>query len=150
MMPAIAVAVIVNLSAVLGPGSPDPRLEFGAALAAVRFDISPAARVGAPPVRQSGWLGRHPVIAGTLIGAGGMMLWEGVSCRGRSCKAGTAALVGAGGGAYTGLIVGAIQKARRNEPVGRGTKIAIVAGAAGGALALFLACYGAGGCGGVS
>jgi hypothetical protein len=103
----------------------------------------------APPPRQN-WVSRHPVLLGTAIGAGTGVVWQTAGCRGASCKPGTAALVGAGVGAYTGLVISAIQKAHQKEPVGRGTKIGLIGGAVGGAFAIFLACYGAGGCGGVS
>jgi hypothetical protein len=63
---------------------------------------------------------------------------------------GVAGLVGAGSGAYGGLIVSAIQKAKRKQPVGKGMKFGIAAGAIAGVAGTFLACYGAGGCGGVS
>jgi hypothetical protein len=99
---------------------------------------------------QGGWIGRHPVLLGTAIGAGGAILWQAGTCRGSSCNVGIAGLVGAGSGAYGGLIVSAIQKAKRKQPVGRGTKFGIAAGAIAGVAGAFLACYGAGGCGGVS
>jgi hypothetical protein len=60
------------------------------------------------------------------------------------------ALVGTGVGAWGGLIASAVQKARRKEKVGFGTKTGIVAGAVGLIVFPVLACYGAGGCGGSS
>ena len=60
------------------------------------------------------------------------------------------ALVGAGAGAWGGLVAGAIHKARAQEKVGVGTKIGIAVGAVGMVVLPLLACYGAGGCGGVS
>jgi hypothetical protein len=45
------------------------------------------------------------------------------------------------------LVIG---KASKKEPVGRRKKAGIAAGAIGAVVGAFLACYGAGGCGGVS
>jgi hypothetical protein len=59
-------------------------------------------------------------------------------------------LVGAGAGAWGGLVASALHKARAGEKVGVGTKIGIAAGAVGIIVLPLLACYGAGGCGGVS
>jgi hypothetical protein len=100
--------------------------------------------------QQRNWISRHPVLTGTMIGTGGTLAWQGVACRGRSCNFGRAALFGAGVGAYGGLIGSAIQKARAKEPVGLGTKIGLVAGAAGALFGGLFACYAVGGCGGVS
>jgi hypothetical protein len=110
------------------------------------------ARETQSPVAASpqGWIGRHPVVFGTLIGAGGGIAWQASACRGPSCKVGFAGLVGAGTGAYAGLIASAVHNAKLKRPVGRGTKIAIAAGAIAGAVGVALACYGAGGCGGTS
>jgi hypothetical protein len=110
---------------------------------------APAAPSRQSPPRQS-WAARHPVVLGTAIGAGTGAAWQAAACKGSSCKVGTAGLFGAGVGAYTGLAISAIQKAKRKEPVGRGTKIGLIGGAIGGTVLAFLACYGAGGCGGVS
>jgi hypothetical protein len=59
-------------------------------------------------------------------------------------------LAGAGVGAWGGLIADAIHKARAKEKVGIGQKIGIAAGAVAVIALPLLACYGAGGCGGVS
>ena len=58
-----------------------------------------------------------------LIGGGSLAVWEAARCKGPSCKRGTAALVGAGAGAYGGLIASAIDRVRSKQPVGRGHKI---------------------------
>ena len=124
-----------------------------------RFEVGPRRRVAtadsvaqrsAPSSPRGGWVVRHPVLLGALIGAGVGSVWQAGTCRGSSCNVGIAGLVGAGSGAYGGLIVSAIQKARRQQPVDRRTKIGLAAGAVGAAAGTFLACYGAGGCGGVS
>jgi hypothetical protein len=93
---------------------------------------------------------RHPVILGTLIGAAGGAVWQASACGSISCNVGTAGLVGAGVGAYSGLVASAIQKARAKQPVSRSLKIGIAAGAIGAVGGAWLACYAAGGCGGVS
>jgi len=124
-----------------------------------RLEVGPRRRVAAgeglaqrsaPSSPRGGWAARHPVLLGTLIGAGVGSVWQASACRGSSCNVGIAGLVGAGSGAYGGLVVSAIQKARRQQPVDRGTKIGLAMGAVGAAAGAFLACYGAGGCGGVS
>jgi hypothetical protein len=102
-----------------------------------------------PAARRSP-LGRHPVLLGTAIGAAGAAAWQAGQCGGSSCNTGTAALVGAGVGAYTGLVVSAVRKARAGQPVGRGVRIGLAAGAVAAVAGGWLACYGAGGCGGSS
>ena len=59
-------------------------------------------------------------------------------------------LMGTAVGAWSGLIASAVHKARVKEPVGPGAKIAIAAGAISLVVLPLVACYGAGGCGGVS
>jgi len=110
-----------------------------------RLNQSPA--VSAP--RQSP-LGRHPILIGTAIGAAGAAVWQASACEGSSCNTGTAALVGAGVGAYTGLVVSAVQSARAGRPVSRRVKMGLAVGALGAIAGGWLACYGAGGCGGSS
>jgi hypothetical protein len=133
----------------LGAGRPEVG-SIGGSLAGFHHDAARARQAPAAGSPQGRWSGRHPVLLGTLIGAGGGMLWEAAACRGPSCKVGVAGLLGAGAGAYSGLVVSAIHTARLKQPVGTKTKIGIAAGAIGGAVGAFLACYGAGGCGGVS
>lgn len=104
--------------------------------------------LAAVPRRAS--VGRHPVLLGAAVGAAGAAVWQASVCKGSSCNTGTAALVGAGVGAYTGLVVSAVQSARAGRPVPRRTKIGLAVGAIGAVAGGWLACYGAGGCGGVS
>jgi hypothetical protein len=100
---------------------------------------------------DEGWIARHPVVFGTVVGAGGGVVLQATSCGKRPCRVGPAGLLlGSGAGAYGGLIGSAIHNARHHRPVTRRTKIGIVAGAIGAAVGVFVACYGAGGCGGVS
>ena len=143
----VTMALVVSSSSLFA----QDRIPLGAYGTILRstLDVAPMTTqaAAASPGR---WSSRHPVLLGSLIGAGGAMLWQGASCRGPSCKVGVAGLVGAGAGAYTGLVVSAIQKAKQKQPVGRKTKIGIATGAIGAAVGVFLACYGAGGCGGVS
>jgi hypothetical protein len=102
---------------------------------------------GAP---RGNWLVRHPVVAGTAIGAGaGLALSQLDAIGGRSHDP-RVALIGAAGGAWGGVIASAVQSARAGKRVGLGTKVGIVAGAVGLAVLPALACYGAGGCGGSS
>jgi hypothetical protein len=111
------------------------------------------ARLTASPitaVQQARHPARNPVLLGTLIGAAGGAVWQASACGGISCNVGTAGLVGAGVGAYGGLVASAIQKARAKQPVSRGMKIGIAAGAIGAVGGAWLACYAAGGCGGAS
>ena len=110
-----------------------------------RLEQSPAA--SSP--RQSP-LGRHPILLGTAIGAAGAAVWQASACGGSSCNTGTAALVGAGVGAYTGLVVSAVKSARAGRPVSRRVKVGLAVGALGAVAGGWLACYGAGGCGGSS
>jgi hypothetical protein len=105
-----------------------------------------------PPVTAPGRssLARYPVLLGAGIGAAGAAAWQATACRGSACNTGTAALVGAGVGAYTGLVVSAVQSALAGRPVSRRVKIGLAVGAIGAVGGGWLACYGAGGCGGVS
>ena len=78
----------------------------------------------------SSWVVRHPVVAGTLIGAGAGAALSRTQAVGGMNHDARVALVGAGAGAWGGLIASAVQKARAKEKVGVGTKIGIAAGAA--------------------
>jgi hypothetical protein len=113
--------------------------------AVTRLAQPPAA---SPPRSSPAW--RHPVLLGTAIGAGGAVLWQVEASRGSARTIGPAALVGAGIGAYTGLVVSAVQAARAGRPVSRRVKIGLAAGAVGAVVVSGCACYAAGGCGGVS
>jgi hypothetical protein len=95
-------------------------------------------------------LGRHPVLLGTAIGAASAAVWQASACGGSSCNTGTAALVGAGIGAYSGLVVSAVRSARAGQPVSRRVRIGLATGAVAAVAGGWLACYGAGGCGGAS
>ena len=102
------------------------------------------------PKQGQSWIVRHPVIVGTLIGAGvgaGLSRIEAIGGVNHDPKV---ALLGAGTGAWGGLIASAVHKARTKQKVGVGTKIGIIAGAVGLIVLPVLACYGAGGCGGSS
>jgi len=110
--------------------------------------LRPALAPQSPP--RPGWAGRHPVILGTLIGAGGGAVLSRTSAVGGANHDPRVAFVGAGAGAWGGLVASAVKKARAGEKVGLGAKIGIAAGAIGIVVLPLLACYGAGGCGGVS
>ena len=104
-----------------------------------------------PQTRQgSNWVVRHPVISGTLIGTSGGAVLSRTRAFGGVNHDPRVMLIGAGAGAWGGLVASAVHKARAGEKVGLGTKIGIAAGAVGIIVLPLLACYGAGGCGGVS
>jgi hypothetical protein len=105
---------------------------------------------GPQTTQSSSWVVRHPVVTGTLIGVGGGAALSRSRAFGGANHDPRAMLVGAGAGAWGGLVASAIHKARAREKVGVGTKIGIAAGAVGIIVLPLLACYGAGGCGGVS
>jgi hypothetical protein len=91
--------------------------------------------------QDENWIVRHPVAFGTVVGTGaGAAIFR--DPRG--------ALIGAGAGAWGGLIGSAVHQKNTKHKVGTGTKVGIVAGGAAIVVLSFLACYGAGGCGGVS
>ena len=98
----------------------------------------------------SHWIGRHPVFAGPLIGAGAGLALSRVDSIGGRNHDPRVALIGAGGGAWGGLIASAVRDARAGSRVGTGTRIGIAIGAVGLVVLPVLACYGAGGCGGTS
>ena len=100
--------------------------------------------------QSSNWIVRHPVISGTLIGTAGGAVLSRTRTFGGVNHDPRVMLIGAGAGAWGGLVASAVQKARAREKVGIGTKIGIAAGAVGIIVLPLLACYGAGGCGGVS
>lgn len=124
-------------------------------LAAAQREGVRLAQSGAPgwqPAGTSGgnWIVRHPVLAGTAIGAGAGLALSQIDTIGGRSHDPRVALIGAGGGAWGGVIASAVQSARAGKRVGVGTKVGIVAGAVGLAVLPLLACYGAGGCGGSS
>ena len=96
------------------------------------------------------FVGRHPVLLGMGIGAAGAAVWQASACKSSSCNTGTAALVGAGVGGYVGLVVSAVQSMRAGRPVSRRVKVGLAVGTIGAVAGGWLACYGAGGCGGTS
>jgi hypothetical protein len=110
--------------------------------------LAEASSARTPSLNQRpNWVVRHPVLAGTVIGtAGGAVLsrFEAVGGVGRDPRV---MLIGAGSGAWAGLVASAVQKARAGKKVSKGTKLGIVAGAVSLVVLPALACYGAGGCG---
>ena len=115
-----------------------------------RLAQNPASDPQTVKKQNSGWIVRHPVLAGTLIGTAGGAALSRVDTIGGTNHDSRVALIGAGAGAWAGLIASAVHKARAKERVGAGTKIGIAAGAVGLIVLPALACYGAGGCGGSS
>ena len=99
---------------------------------------------------HANWFARHPVVVGTLIGAGTGAALSSVDAIGGANHDPAVILIGAGAGAWGGLVASAVQKSRAKQRVGRGTKIGIFAGAVALVVVPVVACYGAGGCGGSS
>jgi len=113
-------------------------------------------RPGPAPVRspqgtsKSSWIGRHPVLFGTAVGAGTGLILSQTEAIGGLDHDPRVTLIGAGIGAWTGLVVSSVQKSRAGRKVSTGSKVGIVAGAIAIVVLPVLACYGAGGCGGSS
>jgi hypothetical protein len=127
------------------------RADDGPLRAAVRREAMRLAQSSAQvPKQGESWIVRHPVIVGTLIGTGVGAGLSQVQAIGGVNHEPKVALLGAGVGAWGGLIATAVHKARTKQRVGIGTKIGIVAGAVSLIVVPVLACYGAGGCGGSS
>lgn len=97
--------------------------------------------------RRSNWVGRHPVLFGTALGAGAGLILSYVPATGGRNPDPRMALLGAGVGAWGGLIASAVQKSRAGDPVSLGTKIGIAAGALGLVVGPLATCRAAGGCG---
>jgi hypothetical protein len=116
-------------------------------LAAIRRAGKTLGQSSGPVPEEPGWIVRHPVIAGTLIGTGGGLALSRVDAIGGVNHDPRVALIGAGAGAWGGLVASAVHKARAKEKVGVGTKIGLAAGAVSLIVLPVLACYGAGGCG---
>jgi len=138
--------VASDIEGIVVPTVQEGPLHAAARRAGAQLAQSPA------PIQQAqpGWIVRHPVITGTMIGAGAGAVLSRTQPVGGYNHDPRVVLVGAGAGAWGGLVAGAIQKARAKEKVGVGTKIGIAVGAVGMVVLPLLACYGAGGCGGVS
>jgi len=125
-------------------------VDEGPLRAAVRREVARLVQGSTQAPKQGNWMGRHPVMVGTLIGTGVGAGLAQIEAIGGVNQDPTVALIGAGAGAWGGLIASAVQKVRSGEKVGVGTKIGIVAGAVALTVLPVLACYGAGGCGGSS
>lgn len=115
---------------------------------ATRLAQSPVPRPS--PEQEHSWVVRHPVLVGTLIGTAGGAVLARTRAVGGANHDPRVILLGTGVGAWGGLIASAVHKAHAKEKVGVGTKIGIAAGAISLVVLPLLACYGAGGCGGVS
>jgi hypothetical protein len=141
-------AGITDVSGTVALSTDEGPLHAAVRSAGARLTQSPALSPQTTP--SSNWVVRHPVILGTLIGTGGGAVLSRTRAFGGVNQDPRVMLIGAGAGAWGGLVAAAVQKARARERVGVGTKIGIVAGAVGIFVLPLLACYGAGGCGGVS
>lgn len=141
-------AVITDVGGTVARGADEGPLHAAVRSAGARFAQTPAR--SPQPQQPSSWVVRHPVITGTLIGAGGGAALSRTRTVGGGKHDPRVMLLGAGAGAWGGLVAGAVHKARAKEKVGVGAKIGIAAGAIAIGVLPLLACYGAGGCGGVS
>jgi hypothetical protein len=137
---------ISDIGGIVAPTADEGPLHAAIRRAGAQLAQSPALT----PQAQPNWVVRHPVITGTMIGAGAGAVLSRTQAVGGYNHDPRVMLVGAGAGAWGGLVAGAIHKARAKEKVGVGTKIGIAVGAVGMIVLPWLACYGAGGCGGVS
>ena len=140
--------VISNAGGTLTRSADEGPVHAAVRRAGAQLTGSPA--LGPQASQPSSWVVRHPVITGTLIGAGAGAALSRTRAAGGGNHDPRVALIGAGAGAWSGLVAGAVHKARAKEKVGVATKIGIAAGAIGIVVLPLLACYGAGGCGGVS
>jgi hypothetical protein len=132
------------------PATVESPLQAAVLREGVRLAQSFAAAPATSAAQPGHWAARHPVVVGLVIGtAGGAVLSQTRTVGGANHEP-RVMLIGAAAGAWGGLIASAVQRARAGEPVGRGAKIAIAAGAIGLVVLPVLACYGAGGCGGTS
>ena len=148
MLMALAVLTWGHPASAQGAGTGGPLL---AAAQREGTRLAQASTAGSRAGTASGaWIVRHPVITGTAIGAGAGLLLSQVDSVGGRRHDPRLALVGAGTGAWGGLLAGAVHSARTGKRVGPGTKIGIAAGAIAAGVLPVLACYGAGGCGGSS
>jgi hypothetical protein len=101
----------------------------------------------APASEDRGWIRRHPVLFGTLIGAGAGLVFEQTNCGLSSCH-GLVTGAFAAVGAYGGLVASAMHKVHLGQPVGKKMKMGLIIGAVAGAgVGAFMVCYGSGGCG---
>jgi hypothetical protein len=143
-----AAAVISDVGGTVARSADEAPLHTAVRRVGERLAQSPAL---IPQTQQpSSWVVRHPVITGTLIGAGGGAALSRTQAFGGVNHDPRVVLLGAGAGAWGGLVARAVHKARAKEKVGVGMKIGIAAGAIAIGVLPLLACYGAGGCGGVS
>lgn len=126
-------------------GSEQKSLQVEVSVEAARLAQSGSATLTS--ARRSNWVGRHPVLFGTALGAGAGLILSYVPATGGRNPDPRMALLGAGVGAWGGLIASAVQKSRAGDPVSLGTKIGIAAGALGLVVGPLATCRAAGGCG---
>ena len=111
--------------------------------------VSAATSAGAQTGR-AGWVARHPVLTGALAGTVAGLALSRVDAIGGVNHDPRVAFLGTAVGAWGGLIASAAYDARHGRRVGLARKLGIAAGAVTLVAGPWLACYGAGGCGGVS
>jgi hypothetical protein len=122
-------------------------VDDGPLAAAVRRAGKALGQSSGPVPEEDRWIVRHPVLVGTLIGTGAGLALSRVDAIGGANHDPRVALIGAGVGAWGGLIASAVHKSRAKRKIGIGTKIGIASGAVALIVLPVLACYGAGGCG---
>lgn len=146
-----AVAVYVIATALLSADAAHAQ-GAGPLLSAAQREVARLSVDGALGAQAPGghWIARHPVAAGALAGTVAGLALSRVDAIGGANHDPRVAFIGTGVGAWGGLVASAVQQSRRGRRVGRGTKIGIAAGAVALVVVPWLACYGAGGCGGVS
>jgi hypothetical protein len=120
------------------------RVDDGPLAAAVRRAGEALGQSSGPVPEEDRWIVRHPVLVGTLIGTGAGLALSRVDAIGGANHDPRVALIGAGAGAWGGLVASAVHKSRAKKKVGIGTKIGIASGAVALIVLPVLACYGAG------
>lgn len=146
------IAVYVGVASLLGAGAAHAE-DDGLLLAAAKREaarLSAAAAVATPPAGRGSWVARHPVATGALVGTAAGLALSRVDAIGGTNHDPRVAFIGTAVGAWGGLVASAVQQSRSGRRVRRGTKIGIAAGAVAMIVVPWAACYGAGGCGGVS
>jgi len=129
---------------VTAPGGDVATIGLSAAVAREGLRLALAAPQTAS---RASWPGRHPILLGTMIGAGTGLALSRTQMFGGYDRDPRLALAGAGVGAWAGLAVSAIQDRRAGRKVSPGRKIGILAGAAAIVVVPLITCYAAGGCG---
>lgn len=152
MTPRFLTAALVFAALSFVGASPAQSQTDGPLRAAARREVARVAAttsVGAQTGR-AGWVTRHPVMTGAAAGTVAGLALSRLDAIGGANHDPRVAFLGTAVGAWGGLVGSALYDARHGRRVGLGRKIGIAAGAVALVAGPWLACYGAGGCGGVS